>query len=143
MRSSNRTRGRAVVAVEPRGGSRSTRWAQHVAGVAVVAVGASNAALGAWALYRDEPLRLSAGIAVALIAVGLVTVVGGVSIWRGGRLATMVWLTVFAILLAVQLADIADTGHMEPGEPGRLGVLLLLVVALGVAAVLGRRARAG
>jgi hypothetical protein len=87
-----------------------------------------------------QQIRLHTGAAGGLVTAGLVTAALGVLVWRGSRLATLVGLTAFGLLLVVQVGDLPP--GMDGGGAASVGVLALLVLTLGLAAWRKRRAGA-
>lgn len=114
------------------------RWPARGAGGLLVTVGAINAVLGLWALVSGQ-LEIGPGIAGGLTVAGLVTIAAGVLVSRGSRIATLVTLTIFSLLLVVQLIDLPGPATDTASALARLVVLLLLVIALGFAAAATRR----
>lgn len=114
------------------------RWATRLAGALLIVVGALNVAFGLLSLFSDQVL-LSTGVAGGLAMAGLVTAAAGVLVWRGSQLATYIALTIFGLLLFVQLGDFIQegggTGDGLAQHPAtRFGVLTLLVITLALAA---------
>lgn len=115
----------------------TTGWARGAGGLLVL-VGLVNASFGVLSLATDL-VRLSPGAAGGLLVVGLLTVLLGVRVWQGSRLAAAVGLTAFGALLVLQLGDAAAGGTATgEGAGPRLGVLAVLVIALGLAVRAGR-----
>ncbi|MFA9431981.1 hypothetical protein [Egicoccus sp. AB-alg2] len=119
-------------------------WSSRLAGTVLILVGALNVAFGLVS-FLTELVRLSAGIAGGLVAVGLVTVALGTLVWRGSRPAIIAAFTIFTMLLLFQVSD--AFANREPGQAvatdalARFGVLAVLVGTLGVAAWRIRRPR--
>ncbi len=118
-------------------------WEARLAGALLILVGILNLGLGALSLVSDQ-VRLSADIAGGIVAAGLLTAAVGLLVARGSRLATMVALTVFGLLLVVQLVDLAQPGGTAAGDTSaspllRIVVLIALVGSLALAAVRRRR----
>lgn len=115
------------------------RWTWRLAGGLLVVVGAVNALFGLASLASDL-IMLSTGVAGGLLAAGVATAAAGALVWRGSRVTTLVALTVFGLLLVVQAADALQGGAADvegvAGSPvARFGLLILIVVALGLAAM--------
>lgn len=70
---------------------------------------------------------------------GAVTVAAGILVSRGSRISTLVALTIFALLLVVQLAGFAGPAGVDSNGVARSAVLVVLVIALGTAAAAARR----
>lgn len=114
--------------------------AARVAGAAMALVGLSNAIFGVLALTTDL-VRLTAGAAAALFVLGVLTAATAVPVWRGSRGAVTAALTIFGLLLVVQLFDTAAGSDTQSTAP-RLIVLGLLVAFLTAAWIhLRRRTR--
>lgn len=109
------------------------RWQHRVAGGLMAAVGAVNAVFGGWALAGGA-LDVTAAVAAGLVGAGLLTLVAGVLVWRGSRVTTLVALTVFGLLLLVQLTGLVEGVGPETQDLVRLVVLAALVAALALAA---------
>lgn len=113
-------------------------WSSRLAGALLVVVGVLNLAFGVLS-WLTEQVQLSTGVAGGLVTAGLVTAALGTLVWRGSRLATIIALTVFAMLLVFQLSELmAEAGDTADGLAGehltRFGVLGVVVAALAVAA---------
>lgn len=106
--------------------------AWRVAGGLLLAVGALNTLTAVASLAGSDLAALSTGGAVALAVLGVVTLAVGVAVGRGARSIAVLALTLFAILLLVQLGDLAG-GDTQPQAVGRAGMLALIVAALAVA----------
>ncbi|CAN5885015.1 hypothetical protein BH23ACT8_BH23ACT8_19370 [soil metagenome] len=119
-------------------GAGSRRWPALVAGGLLVAVGGVNAALGLWELSTQR-LEVGPGVAGGLAVAGAVTVAAGVLVSRGSRIVTLVALTIFALLLVVQLVDLAGPASVDGTGLARSLVLVVLVIALGAASAAARR----
>jgi hypothetical protein len=104
-------------------------WPARTAGGLVVLLGLANTVLGLLAMATDIIL-LSPGAAGGLLVIGLATIALGVMVLRGSRAAATAALTVFAILLVLQLGDAASGGTGADGAVGRSLVLLVVVLAL-------------
>lgn len=116
-----------------RGTARRRAWSVGAGGLMAL-VGGANALLGAWGLLASES-GIAPGIAGGLLLAGVATAAVSVLVWRGQRLATVIALTFFGLLLIVQAAD----GAARTGDPlhlARLAVLALVVAALAGAALL-------
>lgn len=106
--------------------------AWRVAGGLLLAVGALNTLTGLASVAGSDVAALSTGGAVGLAVLGLVTLAAGVVVWRGSRSVALLALTLFGILLLVQLGDLVG-GEIGPPAVGRVAVLALIVAALAVA----------
>lgn len=104
-------------------------WPARTAGGLLVLLGLVNAVLGLLAMASDLIL-LSPGAAGGLLVLGLTTTALGVMVLRGSRAATTAALTVFAVLLVLQLGDAAAGGSDADGAMGRSVVLVVIVAAL-------------
>lgn len=102
----------------------------RVAGGLVIAVGTTNAVLGIISLTSDA-INLSPGAGGGLLVLGLVTVALGVLVWRRSRAATVTALTIFGLLLVVQVGAIASAGQVAADSVPPIVVLAALVLALG------------
>ena len=87
----------------------TSAWPARTAGGLVVLLGLANAVLGLLAMATDIIL-LSPGAAGGLLVLGLATIALGVMVVRGSKAAATAALTVFAILLVLQLGDAASGG---------------------------------
>lgn len=98
----------------------------------MVLVGLANTAFGVLALATDL-VRLSPPTSGGLLVAGVLTALTGMLVWDGSRLALALSLTVFVILLVLQLGDLAGSGADAAGVAPRLVVLGLLVASLALA----------
>lgn len=116
-----------------------TGWRARLAGGLLLVVGATNAVMGLLGLISEQVL-LGVGPSVALIVAGGLTAAAGVAVWRGSRITATVALTIFGLLLLVQLLDLAVTDHLATAI-ARLVILVLMVAALALATLQGRSGR--
>lgn len=99
----------------------------------MVFLGLANATFGVLALTTDM-VRLSPTTSGGLLVAGVLTALTGILVWGGSRLALALALTVFVILLVLQIGDLAgSSGPLDTGLTPRLVVLTLLVAALATA----------
>ncbi len=113
-----------------------TGWRAKLAGGLLVIVGITNVVMGLLGLISDQ-VMLGAGPSVALLVAGGFTAAGGVAIWRGSRVTASVALTIFGLLLLVQLLDLTVTEHLGTAV-ARVVILALMVGALALALQGGR-----
>ena len=129
----------AASSTPPRRIQAPVHWTSRIAGVVLVLVGAANAAFGAWGLVRTAS-GMGPATAGGLLVAGLATLAAGVLVWRGGRLAALIALTFFGLLLVVQFGDVAAR-PTDPVALGRVAVLVVVCATLLGAMLRSRRTR--
>ena len=101
------------------------------AGLAVMLIGLANAGFGVASLTSDA-VRLGPGATAGLLILGAITAVLGWLVLTGRPGAVTAALTLFGLLLVIQLGDAAAAGW-DGGAGWRVGILAVLVAALAVA----------
>lgn len=120
-------------------------WGARLAGVSLLLFGVLNVVFGVLSL-TSTAVNLGVGAAGGFVVAGAVTTAAGWLVWRGNQPATLVALSLLALLLVAQIGDVvADGGPgVAPGGlAGRFAGVVLLTAVLSLAALQLRRRAPG
>lgn len=112
----------------------------RVAGGAMILLGLANLLLGVLSLAGDA-VRLSPAAAGGLLVAGSLTIIAGWIVWQGSRAMLGVALSVFVVLLILQLGEPGAVDQTGQSSTPRLIVLGVVIAVLGTAWALTRRPR--
>ena len=115
--------------------------ATPVAGWILIVLGGVNVAFALLSAVSDL-VQLTGGALGALLAAGALTVVLGVLVIRGSRLALATALLIFGTLLFLEIGRLGQPTPADlAGGPARIVVLVVVVLTLTAAQVRDRRRR--